>query len=445
MKNRLNLDFSLNTSKERSNFLSEYIKNLNFSLSAEELETCANYVLWGKEEDGKNLVQKKEIEIETRNKTWSKRKEEESLDALFESPTFNEQIIIPYTTPTLKQKKEAFNRERALNEAPQDLIPRFTELFKEIDQLDLKLSFYDLKIGKRKLPIREELLSRFSKKEIESLKEEGESLSPYHYLKLRHLLVEKRREQFTLKDTYSEPLQSILPPLQLAPEHFIFGADIPVFPLGLHYGEGISEKLFPSLHNVPINTYGEEDLKEISQILWGKRKEEASLDPNQNFFSFKKIEHVYQLFLFFYEVEEEGEKKEFEGTSNDLLRTLQFYTREADLTSLQREILELKKKKVPNPQIAATINKKYQKKYTVNYISTIFTQQIIKKITEAAELHELIISNVFFRENFKECIDCGDMVLKDSNFFMRNGRANDGFASRCKRCKRNKRGGEKLS
>ena len=57
MKNRLNLDFSLKTSKERSAFLSKYIDGLNFSLNLDELETCSNYVLWGKEEDVNNLVQ----------------------------------------------------------------------------------------------------------------------------------------------------------------------------------------------------------------------------------------------------------------------------------------------------------------------------------------------------------------------------------------------------
>ena len=77
-------------------------------------------------------------------------------------------------------------------------------------------------------------------------------------------------------------------------------------------------------------------------------------------------------------------------------------------------------------------------------MSTIFTQQVIKKITEAAQLHQLVVSNVFFKENFKKCSKCGDMVLKDANFFMRKGRASDGFASRCKLCEKEARGGKKL-
>lgn len=442
MKNRLNLDFSLETSKERSAFLSKYINNLNFTLTPEELETCANYVLWGKEEDGKNLVQKKEIEIKTKNGTWDRKKEEESLDALFESPTFNEQIIVPYSAPTLKRKKETFDRSRALNEAPQDLIPRFKELFYEIDTLDLELSFYDLKIGKRKNPPREELLARFSPEEITNIKLKGEGLTPYQYLKLRHLLVEKRREQFTLKDTYSEPLQSILPPLQSVPETTIFGVDIEVFPLGLRYSGDFSQKLFPHLHNVDFSLYREEDLEEISRFYWEKKKKEEKLEEG-TYFSFKNLDHIYQLFLFFFEVEEESLKKNLEGTSQNLLQTLEFYIEEADLNQLQREVLDLKKNKVPNSKIAATINKKFNRKYTVNYISTIFTQQVIKKIAETAQLHELIISNIFFKENFKKCTRCGDMVLKDPNFFMRKNRSSDGFASRCKICERETRGGKK--
>ena len=59
-KNRLKLNFSLETSEERSAFLSTYLEE-NFELfeksplTEEELETMGNYVLWGKNKNGKNL------------------------------------------------------------------------------------------------------------------------------------------------------------------------------------------------------------------------------------------------------------------------------------------------------------------------------------------------------------------------------------------------------
>ena len=51
--NRLKLNFSIDTIEERTEFLHNYLNSINFSLTPEEKETCANYILWGKEKDGK--------------------------------------------------------------------------------------------------------------------------------------------------------------------------------------------------------------------------------------------------------------------------------------------------------------------------------------------------------------------------------------------------------
>ena len=56
-KNRLKLDWALSTSTERNNFLSTYLAQEPFLSSPpneDELETLANYVLWGKNEEGQN-------------------------------------------------------------------------------------------------------------------------------------------------------------------------------------------------------------------------------------------------------------------------------------------------------------------------------------------------------------------------------------------------------
>jgi hypothetical protein len=110
--NRLQLDFSLESNRERKEFLDKYLMREEFTkfpLTKEELETCANYILWGKDPDGKNPVQKKEIQIETRNKTWSKTHDDESLDALLETPTFNENIIKENIEARPKVIKETFS------------------------------------------------------------------------------------------------------------------------------------------------------------------------------------------------------------------------------------------------------------------------------------------------------------------------------------------------
>lgn len=69
--NRLKLNFSLETAKEREEFVNNYILTIP-NPTEKELETIANYILFGKDEDGLNCSQRKEIQIETKNKTWNK-------------------------------------------------------------------------------------------------------------------------------------------------------------------------------------------------------------------------------------------------------------------------------------------------------------------------------------------------------------------------------------
>ena len=55
--NRLKLDFSLQTDKERQAFLTNYLESETFRdrpPTADELETMADYLLWGKNEQGLN-------------------------------------------------------------------------------------------------------------------------------------------------------------------------------------------------------------------------------------------------------------------------------------------------------------------------------------------------------------------------------------------------------
>lgn len=436
--NRLKLDFSLNTTEERTAFLHEYLTQSEFQSnppSPEELETLSNYILWGKDSDGKNGVQKKNFEIDTRYKTWNNKDKEESLDALLETPTFNEQTILPPVEATPRYKREVFNRKKALKTAPEEVKSILQRLFHEIDELDLLLSFYDEKTGKRKNGPRLELLEPFSEEEINAIRARSQKLSQYQYLKLRHLLVEKRKEQYSYKDTYSEPLQSILPPLHTAPEVTIIGEDIPVFPLGVRGKR--SNHLFFNFYDIQLQNYNEEILEEISNVLWGlKAREEEKI-----FFSFLNEEHVYKLLLAYLDID--YEESGVESLAPELISTLEFYIEMADLNPAQREILQMKIEKKTNLEIKDYINEKYKKSYTINYISTIFKQQIVKKITAAAELHLLVVENLFYPENFKKCSKCGVTLLKDAEFFMRKSRSKDGFSSRCKHCDRLTRGGYK--
>lgn len=441
--NRLHLDFALSTNEERANFIREYLAKEPFITrppTPSELETIGNYLLWGKDPiTGLNAQQEGLLTIETKNGTWNKDSQVESLDGLLEQPTFNEASLSPLGENTIKVNKEVFSREEALEKCPPYLIDTFKDLFRRIDEIDLGINYYDLAHGKRKNPPRPQLLHQFTAEEQVELRQAAEKWPQYHYLKQRHQLVELRREQYTLRDSYSEPIllneiaiitEPVKPPQ--------FDCEIEVLPLGIVNSNSTAATLiFQPWEQLIPKTFSEEDLKQISDFYWEKKK--FTPGANQFYFDFRNLEHVYQVFLQFFELDDAAANAELESTLPGLMETLEFYIERAELSELHKEILDMKLRKKKNTDIAIAINKKWNKSYTPNYISTIFRQRIIPKINAAAEYHEKIISNVFFEEEFKTCSSCGRTLLLDADNFMRRSRSKDGFSTRCKKCEKESR------
>lgn len=440
--NRLKLDFSIQSTDGRRDFVNEYITQPQFQrvpLTSDELETIANYILWGKDSDGLNVTQRGEIQIETRNKTWQ-RDDTESLDALMESPTFSEASLRRPTEARTRIAREVFDRHKTLSECPAHLVPVFEDLFKRIDTIELQLNYYEFSHGRRKEPPRAQLVKRFTQEELTNAETTASKWNQFKYLKQRHLIVELRREQFTLRDTYIEkhmrhtPIEPEIDPID--PD---FDAEIPVFPLGLKTGP-IGALLFKEESELNPSTYSDLDLQKVLQFYWSKKSESRSAI----FFDFTNLEHVYELFGQLNELEESISALPVNSNLSKLLDTLKYYIEMTDLTEAQREILDLKINKIKNQDIADVVNKKYGKSYTANYISTIFRQKIIPRINETATFHAKIIENLSFPENFKKCNGCGKTLLIDPEKFVRKSRSKDGFATRCKICDRLDRQNKKV-
>ena len=443
MANRLHLDFSIQSTDGRRDFVNEYVTQPQFQrvpLTSDELETIANYILWGKDPDGLNVTQRGEIQIETRNKTWQ-RDDTESLDALMESPTFSEASLRRPTEARTRVAREVFDRKKTLSECPSHLVPVFEDLFKRIDTIELMLNYYEFSHGRRKEPPRAQLIKRFTPEELQSAEQIASKWNQFKYLKQRHLIVELRREQFTLRDTYIEkhmrhtPIEPEIDPVD--PD---FDAEIPVFPLGLKAGP-IGALLFKEERDLNPSTYNDSDLQKVLQFYWSKKSESRPVI----FFDFGNLEHIYELFGQLNELEESIGALPVNSNLGKLLDTLKYYIEITDLTEAQREILDLKINKTKNQDIADIINKKYDKSYTANYISTIFRQKIIPRINETAEFHAKIIENLSFPENFKKCTGCGKILLIDPDKFVRKSRSKDGFSTRCKICDRNDRQKKKVN
>ena len=137
--NRLQLDFKLTTTDERAAFITEYLQQPQFIKkppTEDELETMGNYLLWGKDPvAGLNAKQAGLVDIETKHGTWDKNANIESLEALMESPAFNEaSLLMGGTSAPTKVKREVFSRKEALEKCPEYLKETFKELFRRIDE-----------------------------------------------------------------------------------------------------------------------------------------------------------------------------------------------------------------------------------------------------------------------------------------------------------------------
>lgn len=437
MTNRLKLNFSLSTNAERKAFLDEYLKQEMFVKDApteEELNTMADYLLWGKDPStGKNGKQSG-LELKTRHGTWDK-SPLESLEQLLEQPTFNEASLHELGTTVFRTKKEVFSREDALANASPTVRESFLNLFSLIDEIELLCSLYDERHGKRTKPIRSSLLNKFSEEKLSAMREKIAHWNQYHYLKMRHQLVEMRREQYTLRDSYRKTMFSQEDDSYAEPETYDFDAGIEVLPLGLlHDDNPTSLLIFRAWPELIPQNFDQSALNDVSSLYW--KKQAFAPSAQQKWIDFRDLEHVYQLLNFLGELRDAEKESNMDSNLSALLNTLQFYVECADLTEIQREILDMKLHKKKNSDIAWDINHKYGKTYTVNYISTIFRQRIIPKINKAAEYHTKVISNIFFEEEFKTCTCCGETMLRDADNFTRKTRAGDGFSSRCKRCEK---------
>lgn len=451
MKNRLKLNFQLESVEERQQFLDIYLNREEFQkapLTQKELQTISDYLLWGKDYKGNSVG--KDLNLKTKNGTWDRERKIESIEELSEQINFNENSFKQLTdlSVKIKVKKKPFSREEALYEAPPFILLQLKRLWRQIDETDLLINFYEVINHKRKIPIRKELLQRFPRQELKKIYQKSKKLEPYEYLKKKHLLVELRKEQFLLKDSYTIKINS-KPNYYAPPREKDFFTFPKVFPFGTKSSNRIGRLLFN--RELDPKNLTEENLKEISQFYWQEKDlRQKSQEEELDFiaFDFRKLEDVYQLLQFYEEISDQNQKNleesTLKGELGELLDTLNFYIDLAELTEAQYLILKRKIQKVPNEKIRREVNQKFSRSYTTNYISTIYRHKIIKKINEAAIFHEKIVENYFYPENFKKCSRCGRIFLIDSRNFVRKKASKDGFNPRCKFCDREKREEKRL-
>ena len=110
-------------------------------------------------------------------------------------------------------------------------------------------------------------------------------------------------------------------------------AEIEVLPLGVMGRRMRPFNIFVSWDQLIPKNYGEAALKAISDYYWMKQKYEPA--ANQFYIDFRELEHVYQLFMTYFELEGAIDEEKLNSGLSNLLDTLKFYIERAELCELQ--------------------------------------------------------------------------------------------------------------
>lgn len=423
----LKLDWNLEYRDERNNFIKEYIEDSLETFSEEDLDMMAKYILWGKDRVTGLNGRQEGLELPTRFKTWESN-EVQSLDALLETPSFSESSIRSIHEPVYRTPKLNFKRSEARAATTPFLSPYLESLFREIDETELIVTQYELISKKRTTPIRAALLNRFSQEEIDTSYQYASTLKQYDYLKKKHELVELRRLQYIYKDSY-QPSVYLQPSfIQKVDSSPAFGFNVFVRPVGISGPSPIYSKIFRTDRYPEPADFSEADLQKLSSILW-----------EQNTSNYKEIDftnprHLNEIVEALDDLRDTDPP--IDSTLPQFLQTFDSYLALSNLKDFQRDILSYKVQHFSNLKIQHLIEEKYGKHYSLNYISTLYRQNILGEIARTASKHREVLENLFYPENFKTCIDCGRTILRDEDNFMKKKKVKDGYSPRCKRCEK---------
>lgn len=400
MKTKTKLDYKIETAEER-------LEALPVTISEREAEYYANYVLYADHEN-------KRYGLKTRWDAETTAAGEEGYS-----------IVYPKQHRKLSRK--------AVMEKPnfskyQDL---WFTLWKEIDRLEALIALAQAKL------LRPKLLERLGYCQIEptDLIPEAKALDEQTVNNYRVHLIQLRTLQYTYLDA-----------LVNGPSHFY----------SLTASKGGWYETFTGFRTVlpfqSLSLYHEGyDKAELQQTDWAL-KALMELDAQDKIpsnrsngyaFDFRKAEHVQSLIDLFLDLEDVLAKAEVDNEESlmaipqAMYDYLLLYAEEANLSEAQALVFKGKCLQESNTQIQAKIHETLGIDYSLQYISTIFTKQVVAKIVAAAEKHVRELEFVTYGPQvFKRCSCCGKYYPRNTDYFKKRSARADGFMGICRKCRR---------
>lgn len=396
MKKPYSLDYGIERDIDRMAAVEEILDTLDKKPTPSELEQMASYILYGKDENGQNSIQRKETtDTDRRYKSFKRESEKTtSLDAILDNPLSDQSILKDMSERYIYTKKrETISRTEDAN------IPGMKELWDSIDRLARRIDVAEGKIAPE--PDDYPLIT-----------------DSYQLYQLKHWLIDLRRQQYYLKDMF-KPTLHFLNVIQPSPQYINWDSDS-------FYWTPIETWQAKMQHNYNpyisknLNDY-EHDDKNLKYIV------------RRHTFDWENPKHIKALIDNYSGIYEQLWDKPLTW-GRTLIYDFDRYTDMAHLTPLRTYILTRRIDKAPYCVIQEELQQKFGIVYNENHLCTIIAKEIPKRIALAAKRHRLLQETKM--ADRKKCATCGKLLPRDTIFFgINRGRA-DGFSSTCKCCER---------
>ena len=411
MKKKYSLDFSIVRDIDRMKAVEEILDTLNTDPTQTELEQMASYILYGKDENGKNSIQRNEtVDNNKRYKSYKTKDDKvQSLDEIMEAPGFDEQQLRSaykrdaYTVPKPCINKPKYDKKTGEMIDPGDSdVPGMIEQWEIIDRWQRMLDIAQGKIAAN---------------ETDTLVTDS-----YRTYQIKHNLIDIRRHQYYLKDSYKPTIhfQNLDHPKAQFYDwcgdsfYWISRADWQ-YRVDHSYTSRISKNI------KDYEVRGEGDTLEVKWIVC------------QHTFDWENPKHVRALLNQYHQLYDAMRDK-LDTYARSLLWDFDRYVSMCDFTELRLFLINLRKQGYVYEDILEEMEHTYGITYSPNYLVSVISSEIPNKIARVARKNRLLIETP--PEEMKECIHCGKKFPKDPLFFSRNKSHKDGLSSTCKICDR---------
>lgn len=417
MKKAYSLDYSIERDIDRVRAVKDILDQLPIDPTQAELEQMGSYILYGKDENGKNAVQRGETYDGNSRRFNSFKKTEDkvlSLDEVLDNPLADQQKLRPaheryvYISRKTTIKRPKYNKKTGeLIDIGDGDIPGIWTVWDSIDRLE-----HWIAILEKKIPPDETTTVI----EVDS----------YRLYQLKHQLIDLRRHQYYLKDSYKPTLhfQGCDHPKQ----QFINWAEDAAYWMPLdQWQRKVNNSLLHSIsknlddYETRINSDGE------TEVRWVVSRHTFNWeDPNH----IKALINNYQLMYDFF-------KEKLDTYGRTLIFDFERYREMANLSPVREFILDKKIQRVPPQEISFLLQEQFGLKYTENYIGHIVLHEIPEKIAAVATRNRMLLETP--EEDRKVCYRCGRALPRNTLFYSRNRNRKDGFSSVCKECEKIRR------